>query len=119
MTNTRHDIPEGESDVPSLSPEELNRLREQAVAESKAATSDLKEVERHLWIAFELVPNLENIPENRTVFLSHLRESEQRSQGHEKLHLLIGENRRKYEQERIIPNWDLLAKTLYEAMDES
>lgn len=117
--NTDHVIPEAESDVPYLSPEELARLREQAVTESASLTSYWKEVERHLWIAFELAPNLADIPENLAIFIAHLTEAEQLSRSCEKLYLLIKENRLRYEQDDVVPDWELLAKTLYEKADRS
>lgn len=120
MMNTDRVIPEGQSDVPCLSSEELARLREQAVAESSSlASSYLKEVERHLWIAFELAPNLADIPENRAIFITHLTEAEQLSRSREELYRRIRQMRKHYQKTGIIPDWDSLSRSLYEAMDDS
>ena len=81
--------------------------------------SDLKSVEKHLGAAFVLASEIANGHAYRMRFVGHLHEAEDESQSHPALHRQIRKMRKNYQKSGMIPDWDLLAKSLYEAMDDS
>ncbi len=111
-------IPEGQSDNPLLSPEELERLRAAAVSEASGPLFDLKTVEEHLLAAYDIGVVLEQDSSQKTAFLEHLNQAEHHSQSHPNLHRLILAAIATYLADGTIPDWMPLADALYKKLNE-
>jgi hypothetical protein len=81
-------------------------------------SSDLTGVEKHLGAAFALSTEITSGHAYRMRFVGHLHEAEEECQGHPSLNLLIRRFRKGYQAKGTMPDWTLLATTLYEAMGE-
>lgn len=88
-------------------------------SEEQIRRSDLTSVEKHLGAAFVLASEIGNGHAYRMRFVGHLHEAEDESQSHPVLHRQIRRMRKNYQKSGTIPDWESLAKTLYEAMDDS
>ena len=79
--------------------------------------SDLAGVEKHLGAAFVLASEIGSGHSYKMRFVGHLHEAEDECQSHPSLHKQIRQMRKNFQKSGTIPDWEMLAKTLYEAMD--
>ena len=76
--------------------------------------SCLECVEKHLGAAMVMLSEIHNGYSYRLQFIGHLHEAEDESQQWPQLHDLIRQARKTYQQESIVPDWELLGRTLQE-----
>ena len=100
-------------------PADMPLILQDIESPDQVRVSDLKSVEKHLGAAFVLASEIGNGHAYRMRFVGHLHEAEDESQSHPGLHRQIRRMRKNYQKLGTIPDWDLLAETLYEALDDS
>jgi len=71
-------------------------------------------VEKHLGAAMVLLAEIHDGYAYRLQYIGHLYEAEDESQAWPQLHDLIRQSRKAYQQQGIVPDWELLASTLQE-----
>ena len=71
-------------------------------------------VEKHIGAAMVMLSEIHNGYSYRLQFIGHLHEAEDESQEWPQLHDLIRKTRKTYQQQGVVPDWELLGKTLQE-----